>query len=239
MKSKTLEIKLDEIKNPNPAILATYKEANAMELFWPHRPEYKNEERIFLSSKASGKPVKHEITGIYRKQLPGGKEYVFFFEHLVTKDYFGNVVDHTRLVGRYEKPVIQHHFGLNQGSIKANSDINEMMKPEQHLPEVESTETVHEFEFEKIKPQLIKWHDDGIINNNTKLYAWASNIKYSKPYTWKEWLELPMDDLVLLGKVGNKFTGILKTQDMTKEILDAFRNTAKDTIKEELTKISK
>lgn len=204
-----LKIDLDQIMNPHSAILKAYADANAKDLFFPYKPEYMNEKRIFEASKSSGSPVKHLITGIYRKAA-GSKEYVFWHEHLQTFDYFKNSIDHTRFVGRYEVPVITRNFAINPAGITSDTT---QVKPESGPPEIESMKTIHEFEFEELKPQLMKWKEQNIITDETHLYCWVGPIKYSKPYTWEEWLNLSIDDLVVLGKVGNRFDGILKPGD--------------------------
>ena len=189
-KQKQLSVSLDEIKNPHPAILKAYDDANARHLFFEHIPVYVNEKSVFMAAKASKKPIKHEITGLYRKRI-NGKEYVCFHEEIIALDYFGNVVMHNRMVGRYELPIIGKVYGLNPGMIHGNSDINKMMEAQEREVSIDSIETIHEFEFEAIKPQLLKWKEQNIISDKTPLYVWdgdGKTSKYSKPYTWEEWI---------------------------------------------------
>jgi hypothetical protein len=44
--------------------------------------------------------------------------------------------------------------------------------------EIESVEQVYEHEFEKLKPQLIKWYKEGIIREDCNFTAWIGNKKY-------------------------------------------------------------
>ena len=87
-----------------------------------------------------------------------------------------------------------------------------------------------------------RWYDQGVIDENTKLYVWVDGIKYNKPYTWDEWLNLDVQDLVLLGKYGKKFDSVLAKDMGTADILQALRNTLKEellssTVKTEQSKV--
>ena len=113
-KQTTQQIDLDKVYNPNPALLQAYTEKNAIHLFTDfeaNRPQYVLEERLFKIAKISGSPIKHHIGGMYRKAV-GSKEYVLWFEHLTTFDYYKNPVDHTRIIGRWEKPEIVSRFSI-------------------------------------------------------------------------------------------------------------------------------
>jgi hypothetical protein len=130
-------------------------------------------------------------------------------------------------------------MGLTVSAMRDNTN-PEKMRPAPLAPEIERNEEIHEFEFEKLKPQLIKWHDEeNVIDENTRLYIWVDGIKYSKPYTWDEWLNLEINDLVLLGKYGKKFDSVLGQDMGTKEILQALRNTLKEELLASTVKSSK
>lgn len=43
-------------------------------------------------------------------------------------DYFGNVVQHTRMIGKFELPIISKTWGLNPAMIKNSSDVNKLME---------------------------------------------------------------------------------------------------------------
>ena len=67
-----VKVNLDQVWNPNPKLLQTYTEKNAMHLFTDLealRPQYANEERLFKIAKLSGAKIKHHIGGIYRKAV--------------------------------------------------------------------------------------------------------------------------------------------------------------------------
>lgn len=75
-----LEINLDEIKNPHPELVKTWKESGVQDQYmsFEDNPECNNEKRIFLYAAAS-KPraeIKHKITSIYRKKS-GGEGILF------------------------------------------------------------------------------------------------------------------------------------------------------------------
>lgn len=224
MTKQKLQIDLDKISYcPHPEVDRAYKENNAGHLHFMEIPAYRNEERVYLCSKASGKPIKHKITGLYRKELSDGKEYVFFHEAMVTHDYFGNIVDHTRLTGRYEKPIISKSYGIPVGKrMVSNTDVSKTMAAQELEVSVDHFEQVHEWEFQDIKPQLEEWYRKGVIDENTKLYAWVPPTKYAVN-KFQDFIGLSMDDLILLSRAGTRFQGILKGQALTPEILDALR----------------
>ena len=72
------------------------------------------------AAKASKKPIKHIIFSLYRKQV-GSKEYCYFFDLTVAKDYFQNNVDHTRLIGRWEKPLITRQRFYDPATLKTGN----------------------------------------------------------------------------------------------------------------------
>ena len=59
---KQISIDLDTIFNPNPKLVQTYKDANAMD-YWVD----KDIRQVFAA--ASKKPVKHNIFSLCRKQI--------------------------------------------------------------------------------------------------------------------------------------------------------------------------
>jgi hypothetical protein len=78
IKSKSklpLEINLDEIKNPHPELVRTWKESGVQDHYmsFEDNAEMNVEKRLFLSANAS-KPkaqIHHKITSIYRKKEGG------------------------------------------------------------------------------------------------------------------------------------------------------------------------
>ena len=168
-----LKVNLDQVWNPHPKLLETYKEKNAIHLFTDFeamRPQYVNEDRIFKIQKLSKKEMKHHIGGIYRKAV-GSKEYVIWHEHLMTFDYYNNPVDHTRFIGRWEKPDIIRRFTI-PSSIR--SDVSRL-EAQESPPEVNGSEVQYDYEFNAIKPQLQEWYDKKIITEDTKFYYWAND----------------------------------------------------------------
>jgi hypothetical protein len=230
-KEKTKDlIDLNKQFSPHPLVLKAYKEKDAMELYRTLQvgsPEIDNENRVFSASKASGSPIRHKITGLYRRKV-GNKEYVIFHEHLATLDYFKNPVDHSRFVGKVEVPIITRHYAINPLTIRSDQ---QQIRPTEQAGEVQGHNTVYEYEFEAVKSQLEKWYRTGVIDENTKLYAW-DDLKYSVR-KFDDFIRLPFDDLILLARVGNKLTGIFKPEDMTKEILDMFRQTIKQEVQQQ------
>lgn len=224
-----ISINLDQIFNPNPELVKTYDDAKAPELFTfdrDNKSEFRNEARVFAAANASQKPIKHNIFALYRKQI-GSKEYCYFFNHMIARDYFQNSVDWTRLIGKWERPIITHKWGLNPATLKSDS------RPEPGPigdPEVESIEEVYDYEFSKIRDQLVRWKDKGIIGDKAIFYVVKDNRRYSMPYTWDQWLNLSIEDLELLGLHGKKYNALLTPGDPT--ALQLLR----ETIKQEISK---
>ena len=174
---KQITIDLEKIYNPNPELVKTYEDAKATYIWVDKdmRPEYVNESRAFAAARASKKFIKHNIFSLYRKQV-GSKEYCYFFDHMVAKDYFQNNVDHTRLIGKWDKPLITQRYGINAYSLKSDS------QPESGPigdPVIESTDTVYDYEFSKIRDQLVKWKETGVIGDKAIFYVVVGNQKYS------------------------------------------------------------
>jgi hypothetical protein len=145
---------------------------------------------------------------------------------MVASDYWQNKIDHTRILGRWERPSITRKWGLNPASLKSDSSPE---PGEIGDPEVDDFETVYDYEFSKIRDQLVKWKEKGIIGDKSIYYV-VSDRKYSMPYTWDQWLNLSITDLELLGQHGKKFGGLLKPGDpKTLEVL-------RETIQQEIQK---
>jgi hypothetical protein len=230
-----LEINLDQIFNPHPELVRTWKESGVQDQYFSFEdnPECNNEKRIFLYANAS-KPkaeIRHKITSIYRKK-EGEKEYCFFNEHLITHDIFHNPLDHTRTLGRYQLPHIVPILGYNPNS---TPDVNNPAElgPQAMGAQIESVETVYEWEWEKIKPQLQEWYKKGIINDNTALHVWVGTKKYTVN-SWDEFINLRIQDLVLLGRVGFDATGLFDSRD--KSTIDSILAIAREKGKEQLVK---
>lgn len=82
-----------------------------------------------------------------------------------------------------------------------------------------------------------KWYQQGVINQDTRLYIVVGGRKWTKgkSYSWKEWMELPIADLELLGRMGSKLSGIYKG-DQTEEMVQDLRETIKEEIRTGLLK---
>lgn len=162
----------------------------------------------------------------------GEKEYCFFNEHLITHDIFHNPLDHTRTVGRFQKPHIVPILGYNPNATPDPNNPAEL-GPQAMGAQIESVETVYEWEWEKIKPQLQEWYKKGIIDDNTHLVSWVGTKKYTVN-SWDEFINLRIQDLVLLGRVGFDATGLFDPKD--KSTIDSILAIAREKGKEQLVK---
>jgi len=216
--------------NPAKILTDTYERAGASELFAGNRysvPAFRNEERIFVASKTSGKSISHNLFGCYRRKV-GSKEYFFAFDHCTTHEYFGTKIDHTRLIGKVDDvPIITSSYSINPNSIRSDTA---MVIPEKGPAQVESTHTVYLWPWEEIRSQLLKWKNADIINDNTNFYFQNGNDKYGR-YTWEEWFDLDWSDLELLGKFGNRVRGVWKPGEPLTQKLDVLREQLKEELK--------
>ena len=154
------------------------------------RAEYQNNRRIWAASKGSHNKVKHSIFALYRRKV-GRNEYLFFYDSISTKDYFGNSLMTPVEIGRWAKPHIARTYGINPGMIRTSMSAEDM-QPKGSEPMIDSYETIYDYPWEKIKPQVIKWMDEGIISPDCKFYAWGST-KYSV-FNWEDFINLPFSD---------------------------------------------
>lgn len=148
-------------------------------------------------------------------------------EHLMTFDFYSNPVDHTRFLGRWEKPSIITRFSI-QTSIR--SDIGEL-KANEMPPEVNGSEVIYDFEFTSLKNQLQEQYNKKIITDDTKFYYWANDgVKYSVR-SFDEFLNCSGDDLVLLGRSASKLSGVFKGEERV-AMLESLRAQIKEEMKE-------
>lgn len=231
IKQEELSIDLNKMWTPSELITNAYKEANAMDLFFADRSEFVNERRIWDASRASDPPaaIKHNIFSLYRKVV-GSKEYLLFHETLYTTDYFKNGVDWTRYLGVVTVPKIVRRRSINPATIKSNTD---RVSPSDGPPEVESNEDVYLWPFEQVKKQIRSWREQGVIPQTAKFIAWVPPNKYSV-INFEDFLELEIEDLVLINKMGSKLTGLYKPGDPA--ILQTLKAMMKDAVKEQLAK---
>lgn len=99
---------------------------------------------------------------------------------------------------------------------------------------VSGMEDYYEYTYPEIREQLIEWYKKGIIDDNTQLYA-QIDTKYSVN-RWNDFINMDLDDLVLMGRAGKRFESLLSGQPITKEILSALREKLKTEVIAEIGK---
>lgn len=225
-KQQQLKIDLNVIHNPSPQLIKTFEDANAIDLFVDKdmRSEYVNEKRIMNAANSSKKPIKHKITVCVRKKV-GKTEYCYFLNHMLALDYFGNKLDWTRKIGTYERPVFTENRALTMAAPKSDGT----MEPQRTNIEVESVEEVFDYPWEQIQQQLREWKESGVIDDNSKFYVvTADGKKYAKPFTYEEFTELSLEDLVVLGEHDRKYDGLLRSMGPTTEMISIIRQKIKE-----------
>jgi hypothetical protein len=234
-KPKQISVNLEQIWNPNPGLVKAYADAKATELFVfdrDNRSEYLNEARIFNAARASKKPIKHVLFGLYRKLLPSGKEVLYFFDNCSSKDYWQNDIGPwTRLIGKWDKPQISQPWGLDPASLKSDS------APEPGPlgdPSIMGFETQYDLEWNSMHDQILKWRGDGTIPETAIYYVVIGQRRYSVPYAFEQWFNLDIESLELLGEHGRRFKGLLGPNDP--KTLELIKETIKSEIAQGLTK---
>lgn len=233
--AEDISIDLNRVWTPSELITKAYTDANALDMWLDKdlKSEYVNEKRIFTAAANSEPPapIKHNIFQLYRKVV-GSREYLLLHELLSTTDYFKNSLTWTRYLGMVSVPKIVRTRSINVASIKTGSD---RVRPSEGPAEIEGHENVYLWPFEQVKKQLLQWRAAGVIPDTAKYIAWTQNppMKYSV-INFENFLELPMEDLVLINKMGSKLEGLYKPGDP--EMLKVLKTMMKDAVREGLTK---
>ncbi len=229
-----LKINLDQQFNPRPELVRAYKDANVQFLDLDlGKAVYQNEARVFQAAKVSKKPVKHSIQSIYRKRVLN-KEYVWLHEHLIAFDYFNNEIDFTREILKWERPIFKRTFGINPASLKTQDQMKEL-QPEQITTEILNHETVYEYEFKDVLPQLKEWFEQKLISEHCNYYAVESDGKKYSVKNFQQFTELSMDDLVLLNIHSKKYAGVFQTGELTHQPIDEILQHIRAKIKAEIS----
>lgn len=225
-----LQIDLDSAaKCPSDKLVKCYEDAGAMDSWVDYniKPEYQNNRRIWAASKGSGNKVKHSIFAMYRRKTPRG-EFLFFYDSISTKDYFGNSLMTPVEIGRWSKPSFHRTYGINPGTIKTSISAEDM-RPQPSEASIESHETIYDYPWTpKLVETLKEWMETGVISPEAKFYAWGST-KWGVD-NWADFISLPFEDLELLGRAGKRFEGIYTKGD------SASVDTIRKIVKSELEK---
>ena len=77
-----------------------------------------------------------------------------------------------------------------------------------------------------------------MITGETQLYIIIDNQRHSKPFTWDQWLNLDIQDLLLLNRAGPRYQSLLKGTELTPAILEKLRERLQEDLLTELAKPS-
>ena len=187
-KQESLNIDLDAAaKCPSDALIKCYQDVGAMDgwIDYDIKPEFVNNRRIWSASKGSGNAVRHSIFALYRRKV-GRNEYLFAYDSISTKDYFGNNLMTPVEIGRWSKPTFSRTYGINPGTIRTSVS-TENMKPTPSEASIESHETVYDYPWTpKLVETLKQWYEEGIISPDVKMYAWGTT-KYGV-LNWEDFI---------------------------------------------------
>jgi hypothetical protein len=183
-------------------VLAQYKKYNA------ELPDLTtaNEENIrifYEKTKASGKPIRREITKIVRLKEEG-KEWFYYGQELRSQDSLGNEIEvYMQPVGKYDLPefsfiVDPHTDARIPNGIKSTSTVYELEWPKEWTPELEKD-----------------------VSDNVDLVLIKQNRHYGG-YSFDEFKLRTFDELVTLGKYGtlNPTPKIIEIENTRRKELD-------------------
>ena len=172
----------------HPEVLKKYKE-NDFEIAL-ERAEDINGKNFFDQAKQSKAEIKHEITKIMRIRK-SRKEYFYYGEALKSRNYLGNPIHLYRTIGKYDDPIFRSQVDPSTGNKMA--------------VEIESTETVYEFEWPK------QWTDEleEKVTESVDLLIITPGRKYGG-FTFSDFKEKSFDELVTIGKFGTSNPVIIK-----------------------------
>ncbi len=162
-----------------------YKDAN-FEYNIDLHPNDKNEFVFFEKAKLAKKPVTHEIIKVVRVKT-GVDEYVYYHEILRSKDFLDNLIDHSRIVGKYDDP-----------------QFSSTIDPQTRTPratEIQGYETKYDISW---TPNIIDiWQSqEGFKLDDNCGYIVKQGGKVYGGYTQEQFCSLSFEDLVTLGKYG-------------------------------------
>ena len=100
-------------------------------------------------------------------------------------------------------PEIVTRHSINPSMVRSDSA---MVEPQAQPPGIVGTHEEYQWEWAKIKPQLLKWKESGVISDDTKYYVIVASKKYGK-HTFEEFINLSIDDSDLFGKFGARVQG--------------------------------
>jgi hypothetical protein len=178
--------------------LSEYKKHNAEELLTGLTSACDENIRIFMEKvKMSGKPVKREITSIYRLKQ-GNKEHFTYHQKLSSQDSLDNYIECWYPgIGKWSKPTFSTITNPETGAKIADG--------------IRSTETIYELEWPKDwTPEL----EADVVNDISNLVVIAGSLHYGG-YTFDDFKNRSFDELVTFGRYGTftPTTKIIEIED--------------------------
>jgi len=210
------QIKIDlekDIISPPKLLCDVYEKENANEI-WIDRelkPEFRNNARIRAASRGSGNKIVKRIFSLYRRRLENGSEWLVFHISISTKDRWGNNLSMPLELGFVDLPQISRTYAFNPHTRSTTGDSPEDMGPTASAPSIEGYERKYLYPWESVRDQILMWRKDGTIVDTARFHVWTDR-RYSVP-SFENWLNLSVDDNVMLNTVGNRFDGLYNKGD--------------------------
>ena len=208
-----MKINLDrDCVSPPKSLIDAYEKESATDI-WKDRdlkPEYRNNLRIHAASKGLGNKISKKIFYLMRRRFANSKEYHIFHISISTKDHWGNNLSIPLELGFVDLPVITRTYAFNPHS-KRTTGSAEDMGPKASEPSIDGFETTYTYPWEQVKEQILAWRKDGTIVDTAKFAVWTDK-RYSVP-SFEHWLNLSVDDIVMLNMAGNRFDALYDKGD--------------------------
>ena len=210
------QIKIDLDKDcisPSKLIVDAYEKAGATDMWIPERdmkPEYRANLRLHAASRGSGKKISKKIFSLYRRRLANGSEWLIFHIQLSTKDGWNNSLGMPLELGFVDVPLFDRTYAYNPHTRTTTGEAQDM-GPTASAPYIDGYETQYQYPFEQVKDQILTWRADGTIVDSAKFAVWTDK-RYSVP-SFENWLNLSVDDNIMLNMAGNRFDALYDKGD--------------------------
>jgi hypothetical protein len=145
--------------------------------------------------------TKRHIDTIYRIRVGGFKghdEKMYFTETYVGHDHRGQKISKFVVNGKQAKPLGRYEYDEISGTSRCIG--------------IEEWETIYDYKFDP--KQIADMLDDGIIDAKTKFAVGSEGGRLYGGFEYEDFISLPFDDLIFLGKTGSRPTQEEKTKEI-------------------------
>jgi hypothetical protein len=113
-------------------------------------------------------------------------------------------------LGFIDLPIFSRTYSFDPHTRSTTSGPEEM-GPTPSQPFIENYETIYIYPWESVREKLLTWMKDGTIVDTARFYVWTDK-RYTVP-SFENWLNLSVDDNVMLNMAGNRFDALYDKGD--------------------------